>query len=354
MSAKLLKRLLAVALVAAVCLTFAGQASADFVFTNTNLDANGTSAGPVPPAGPAGPPLTGVTSIGINPLRFYTNTFAGAGTTSADVRDVFAGVYASAHDNVSYSNILGPGAATTFLNIVGAVQGTADQTTGVSTLNILKGGFEILASATPLNTAAPATWTGTVVATFTLGPKVGITPGSPNPGESVQIVQDAATQNTSSINATNPSQNQGRVLFLNSTGGTPGASGFLLAGDPSAPQPPIGLWSHFGQNIEATVTAANSGLNNTTDLATMNAVFSMFTGLAKWATGIGDQGNGTSDWNPLSPTPGGLPTDFRALGEGVEQDPIAAVPEPTSIALMGMGLGGLVLAIRRRKNKDQA
>src|SRR5262249_39705174 len=158
-----------------------------------------------------------------------------------------------AHDNVSYSDIRGPGSGTTFLNLVGAVQGTAPQTGTTSTLSILKGGFELIASATPLNTSAPSTWlSGTIVATFNLGPAAGITPGSPNPAESVQIVQNAATQNQSSLNSTNPAQNQGRVLFLNGQGGTPGASGFLGAGDPSAPQPPVGLWAHFGQNVELT------------------------------------------------------------------------------------------------------
>lgn len=335
MTGQLLKRLLPVAIVAIAVLTFAGQVSADVALTNTDLNANSLGIGP---------PLPGVTTIDVSPLRFYTNTFAGAGTAGADVRDVFAGVLSSAHDGVSYTPINGPGGATTFINILGAVEGTANQTgTGASTLTISSGGFELIASAKPLNTADPSTWTGATFATFKIGPATGVFPGSPNPSESAQITVSGAVMNQSTVNTADPTQNQGRLLFVNG----PGASSFLLPGDPSAPQPPSGVFAHFGQLIETTVTAATSGLTPA-DLTLMNAIQTMFTG-DLWATGIG--AGPQSNWDPLSPTASGFPTDFRATGEGAELNPFGPIPEPSSIVLLGMGFGGFALRMFRRKRK---
>lgn len=359
MTAQLLKRLLAVALAAAVCLGFAGQASAGYALTNTNLNANV----PVLAGGTGTAPLPGVTYIDVTNLRFWTNTFAVNSNGTADVRTVFAGTLSAAHDNVSYSPILGPGTATTSMTILGAVQGTASPLSGGNfLLDIQKGGFGLYASSKAINDADPTTWTTpntptTAFATFTLAPKGAVFPGAPgNTGASAQFSDTASVTNQSSINSTDASKSQGTVLFNNSTG----ASTFLLPGSVSgAPQPPSGLIATFGQKIETTVTTANAGNGGTfssTDLGILNGIQMTYTSL-QWATGVG--GTATSNWNPTftKNSSGQLISangDFRATAQGAELNPFAAVPEPSSIVLMGMGLGSLALAIRRRKNQVPA
>lgn len=156
----------------------------------------------------------------------------------------------------------------------------------------------------------------------------------------------AATINTITINVASALQQQGRLLSDETALGNPGANLLnVTTFDPLSVGDVVGVEQLFSDIAETIQNPGATAFNiNAADLALLNAIAAA-AGLGGFASGFGDA---AGEYNPFS----GLTSfDFASVLAAINSPGVQlqAIPEPTSLAVWGLAMGGIALAYRRRR-----
>jgi hypothetical protein len=335
-------------------------------------------------------PLEGVTRL-VTDGRTYVNTYfngSGGGPGGGPptppsnsevgdrIRSVFAVSIDAARNGVNNTPVNGPGAEPTSLILIGAFNGT---TVGfdaggqaIIAFDVGRAGLVAVAPSTFLSND-PDTWGigGSVAAATRAEWSMEITGDGVTPDNGFNVFIPPGTLNTASIDPVNPTQTAGRFKFVEDSAVNDNPGDGFVTPTPSAALAAFiaafggtqALVATSDLDIEVPLNLTTEGLIGATDLAVLNAI-------AAWA-GLGDLGGaGTAFATAIDTTPDGAygdveweiapntinsTGDFRSQG-GIDVFPavqIAAIPEPSTICIWGVGLLGLAVCRRFRGRKDQ-
>lgn len=373
------RKLFAAGVAAAFSLAFAADAQAVFITSNGKVQLKD-------PGSPGSPPIPGATLLD-DQGKVFTNQVSGGlvggvPTIGSEVRSIAIGIIDGVGDFMDgeFTDLSLPDGSE--LVFVTAVRGTVAPGPPGTVLFTEGRVFAFAKPAAGFNSNDPDTWApiGTAFAEWNLAPQQAWLDGSPT-GEAVSFA--ASQVNASGINAITPSnQGQGQFLFVEDStaaqtagatpGGGPGTGGDNFISDVVDNSPPGLVKSDeaIGVTISQTIESTSAtdlpnmagdffSLLGATDLAILNgfgaAAFSAGADLgggAFFATGIGGPAAPMAFFNPRF-GPGVAPTgDFRAILDFEGYVGHLAVPEPTSIALFGIGALGLTGVRRRRRTSD--
>lgn len=361
-------------LCAFLCLAISTEAQALYVTSNGDLqleDPVGANVG-------VGPALLNITQVA-GGSHAYTNFVGINANGELEIRSVTAEFIGSATPGGFNPTVFGDDSVIAFSATRGVITGFIG---GAPVIRVDEGRLYLAQAGASLS-EDPSTWatafaTG-VFAEYVLGPRetvisgatLGLLAGSPGTPIPASLI------NVQTPNSLDPSAAQQRLVFLEDStaaqnaialvdptlegGGDVvdvflGGNNFLSNVDSSANPDFVKVAEGFLIDVDTTIldeTYASWGLN-LADLAVLNAIAT--------AAGLGNLGGAgtgfaTTGENPLvltdySPT-GGIGPNFNgdAISEFGSNNYIIyqAAPEPSSIALLSVGLVGLALAYRRRK-----
>jgi PEP-CTERM motif len=357
-----LKKLFAAAICAAACLGYSTNAQAILITSNGDFD--------LISAEDAAAPISDIRILSGSGAtgRIFTNQVSGATPfgLGSGIRTIAALAIGGATNGIQHTSVRF--ANGDILVIVSAIEGSITTVSGSQQTATFTSGraFAMRFAVGAFDSRNPASWAaGSVVAEYALKPQEDVFSGSPL-GADVNYSADLTNQ--SSVNSATNAQTQGVFLFREDSNlrQTPGNNLLFNVDQSVIPQGWVFHSESLVSDIDQTLLftdlenfelGANPGGLNAADLAMLNAVggaagFANLGGAGTgFATGLG--GAGVADFNPqFPPGVGDTPTgDFFATYGADNYVAIQAVPEPSSMLLLGIGAGGLGLYRRIRRTK---
>jgi hypothetical protein len=359
---------------------FCGQAHAITLTVMADIDAND----PGPPGGANAAPLENI-EVMVAQGRTYVNGYVDGGAVGAPpalgdrIRTVFAVEITSATNGVANSPVLGPGAGTNSMVLIGALDGLTVGFDGSGNAIVAFGAGRagiVNPALTGFLSNDPETWgagaTAAAVGAATSAEwSMEVTSDAVAPDNGFALFIPGGTLNTASIDPVNLLQTSGRFKFVeDSTAGDNPGDAFVTPLPSAGVQAFInafggleGLVATSDLDLEATLDLTAEGLIGAADLAILNAI-------AAWA-GLGDLGGaGTAFATALDTTAGGpyaataweiapgniaSSGDFRSQGT-IDIFPVVqltAIPEPSTICIWAVGLVGVSVCQRLRSRRKQ-